>query len=475
MSSTTRLRHVDLCSGIGGFSLGFSWAELSKTIMFCDTEKWCRQILNQNFPNIPIATDVKELANDPERLVPDHDILTAGYPCQPFSVAGLRKGEEDDRHIWPDIFRIVTFKRPSWCVFENVYGHVALGLDKVLSDMESQGYATRTFIVPACSKNAPHRRDRLWIICKNVEDSIGGRLKERDTKSQEASRSVRTSARDGDGETLGDTSSGGRGRVRVSREEARDSSSQEAQSVLASSVRGDVGDTQHNGSSTTEIRGSNEEDARRSQKGESQAKQSEGASGRGHHETMAHTQCLGWEQRTEIQGEFNREEPSDQSDISREGRGRSRAGTHVAHTSSQGTRKDDQRLWERSEGVGRGEGTTMAHTSSKGLQGRNLDTTLDQGGEEESQLGNEGSRTDVAHTISQRGRGGSTGREDAKDVGQPSRIREDQGIWFAEPDVGRVAHGISKRVDRLKGLGNAIVPQLAMQIGLAIKSEIEKG
>ena len=101
MSSTTRLRHVDLCSGIGGFSLGFSWAELSKTIMFCDTEEWCRKILAKNFNNVPIAKDVKELANDPERLVPDHDILTCGYPCQPFSVAGLRKGEEDDRHIWP--------------------------------------------------------------------------------------------------------------------------------------------------------------------------------------------------------------------------------------------------------------------------------------------------------------------------------------------------------------------------------------
>ena len=115
----------------------------------------------------------------------------------------------------------------------------------------------------------------------------------------------------------------------------------------------------------------------------------------------------------------------------------------------------------------------MAHTSSKGLQGRDLDTTFDQGREEESQLGYESTREDVAHTISQRGRGGSTRWEDAEDVGQPPRIREDEGIWFSEPNVGRVAHGVSKRVDRLKGLGNAIVPQLAMQIGLAIKKEID--
>ena len=158
------LRHVDLCSGIGGFSLGFEWAELSTPILFCDTEPWCREILAKNFPNVPIATDVKELANDPERLVPDCDILTAGYPCQPFSVAGKQKGTEDDRHIWPYIFRIVTQKRPTWCVFENVYGHIAMGLDQVLADLESEGYATRTFVVPACGVNAPHKRDRLWIV-----------------------------------------------------------------------------------------------------------------------------------------------------------------------------------------------------------------------------------------------------------------------------------------------------------------------
>ena len=378
----TILRHVDLCSGIGGFSLGFSWAELSKTIMFCDTEEWCRKILAKNFPNTPIATDVKELANDPERLVPNHDILTAGYPCQPFSVAGLRKGEEDDRHIWPYIFRIVTFKRPSWCVFENVYGHVALGLDKVLSDMENQGYATRTFIVPACAKNAPHRRDRLWIVCKNV----------------------------------GDSSSGGRGEFRVSEEKVGGTESEEAQSIRTSSTRTTMGDTQYNGSSTTQIRGSNEEDARGSQKGEIQAKQFEGASGRGDHETMAYTKCLGWEQRTEIQGEFDREESSDQLDFGSERCTRSRSSSHVADT------------------------------SSEGLQGRTIHSTISEGGSKESQLGNES-----------------------------SRVYTDEGIWFAEPNVGRVAHGIPKRVDRLKGLGNAIVPQIAMQIGLAIKKEIDSG
>jgi len=164
-------RHVDLCSGIGGFALGFEWAELSSPVLFCDIEPWSRKILAKHWPDVPIAEDVKELANDPDGLIPDCDILTAGYPCQPFSLAGERRGTEDDRHIWPYILSIVKAKRPSWCVFENVYGHVSMGLDEVLSDLEGEGYAARPFIVPACAADAPHRRDRVWIIGRNVADA----------------------------------------------------------------------------------------------------------------------------------------------------------------------------------------------------------------------------------------------------------------------------------------------------------------
>ena len=167
------MRHVDLCSGIGGFALGFEWAGLSKPVLFCDIEPWSRKILRKHWPDVPIAEDVKELANDSDGLIPDCDILTAGYPCQPFSLAGERRGTEDDRHIWPYILSIIQGKRPAWCVFENVYGHVSMGLDEVLSDLEGEGYAARPFIVPACAADAPHRRDRVWIIARNVADTDG--------------------------------------------------------------------------------------------------------------------------------------------------------------------------------------------------------------------------------------------------------------------------------------------------------------
>ena len=158
------MKHVDLCSGIGGFALGFEWAGLSHPVLFCDIEPWSRQVLAKHWPDVPISDDVKELASDAGRLVPDCDILTAGYPCQPFSVAGQQRGAEDDRHIWPEIFAIVQAKRPAWCVFENVSGHITLGLDQVLSDLEGEGYAIQPFVVPACAVDAPHRRDRVWIV-----------------------------------------------------------------------------------------------------------------------------------------------------------------------------------------------------------------------------------------------------------------------------------------------------------------------
>ena len=177
------MKHVDLCSGIGGFALGFQWAGLSKPVMFCDVEPWCRKVLAKHWPDVPIEEDVKVLANEPERI-PECTILTAGYPCQPFSQAGKRRGAEDDRHIWPYINEIVAQKRPAWAVFENVYGHLSMGIDEVLLDLEGQGYATRTFIVPACGVDAPHKRDRIWIIARLVEDATSSKRTARAKESR---------------------------------------------------------------------------------------------------------------------------------------------------------------------------------------------------------------------------------------------------------------------------------------------------
>jgi len=286
------LKHVDLCSGIGGFALGFEWAGLSRPVMFCDIEPWSRKVLAKHWPDVPIEEDVKVLANEPEKIPAGgrDTILTAGYPCQPFSQAGKRRGTEDDRHIWPYIREIVAQKRPTWCVFENVYGHVSMGLDEVLSDLEADGYATRPFIVPAASVDAPHRRDRVWIIAHT----------------------------DSQGEPNG---------------------TKYEQRMVADTrcEHGSAGDA-------TEL-------------DEEQTK---------------------WASRT-------------------------------IHYQSSGERQSN-----------------VADTKSVHAQ-------IQQDRQGQGQLGRE-------------------------------------GWWKPEPDVGRVANGVPGRVDRLKGLGNAIVPQIAMQIGLTIKN-----
>ena len=166
------MQHLDLCSGIGGFSLAFE-NEGFETVGFAEVDPYCSQVLEKNWPNVPNYGDVKEIANDPATL-PEFDILTAGYPCQPFSTAGQRKGADDPRHLWPDIRRIVQARRPSWCVFENVLGHVSMGIDEVLSALENDGYQTEAFVVPAVAVDAQHRRDRVWIVAHTGSPSSKG-------------------------------------------------------------------------------------------------------------------------------------------------------------------------------------------------------------------------------------------------------------------------------------------------------------
>ena len=156
---------LDLFSGIGGFSLGLEQAGM-RTAAFCEIDPFCRQILRQHWPNQPIYEDIKQLTA--RRLnhdgIPNIDLICGGYPCQPFSVAGRRRGEHDPRHLWPEMYRLIRELRPRWVICENVAGHVELGLDTVLADLDATGYTATPFIIPACAIGAPHRRDRVWIV-----------------------------------------------------------------------------------------------------------------------------------------------------------------------------------------------------------------------------------------------------------------------------------------------------------------------
>ena len=175
------MRHLDLFSGIGGFALAAQWMGW-QTVAFCEREKYARRVLEQHWPGVPIIDDITKWSS--ERI--GCDIITGGFPCQPFSSAGLKRGKEDDRYLWPAMLSVIERERPTWVVGENVFGIIKMALDQVLSDLEAIGYATRAFIVPACAVDAHHRRDRVWVIAMDDTNSSGWREKRKEMEGGQA-------------------------------------------------------------------------------------------------------------------------------------------------------------------------------------------------------------------------------------------------------------------------------------------------
>ena len=193
--------HLDLFSGIGGFSIAAQNCGYT-TIGFCEKEPYAQQILKERFG--AVLADAEKLQRDGcehhagsdsqkrgqvsesgngsrPRLHPDIftlngadyagvDLLTGGFPCQPFSVAGKRKGAADDRALWPQMLRVIAEAKPAWLIGENVAGIVTMELDNILSDLEALGYAAWPLVVPACAVDARHRRDRVWIVAYSEND-----------------------------------------------------------------------------------------------------------------------------------------------------------------------------------------------------------------------------------------------------------------------------------------------------------------
>ena len=160
------LRHLDLFSGIGGFALAARMAGGFRATGYCEIDPFCHAVLTARMADgsidtAPIHPDIRTLDHD---QIGPIDIITGGYPCQPFSSAGQRGGAADDRHLWPAMLEAVKRQRPGWVLAENVAGHVTLGLDDVLADLEAEGYTARPLVIPACAAGAGTRRDRTWIL-----------------------------------------------------------------------------------------------------------------------------------------------------------------------------------------------------------------------------------------------------------------------------------------------------------------------
>jgi DNA (cytosine-5)-methyltransferase 1 len=316
------MRHLDLFSGIGGFSLAaeWVWGKEHNIVAFVEQDKYCQKRLKDLWPDVPIFEDIKTF--DGKQYTDTIDLLTGGFPCQPFSVAGKRKGKEDDRALWPEMLRIIQEAKPTWIIGENVTGIINMELDNYITDLESEEYEVQPFNIPACGIDAKHRRERIWIVA----NSRGGGFCEQNIFGQQQGGTEAVST----GENM-----------------------------------------------------ANSEKPR----------------------SLPTAEC----------GTDNREQP--RMDINKKGQ------------------------WSeiRSNTTGRGE-QIVTDTEEKRLQG----------------VGTRGKQVAQTHEGSELSMCGSS----------------NGAIWHVEPDVGRVAHGIPNRVDRLKALGNAIVPQVVVPIMQAIR-EIE--
>lgn len=369
MYEHTKIKTLSLFAGIGGIDLGLEATGYFETVQFVEYDPYCQHILKRHWPDVPVWGDVKTF--DPDSCG-EIDCIVGGYPCQSFSVAGKQKGTQDDRHLWPWMFEIIKHKRPSLVLCENVSGHIALGLDEVLLDLEGEGYSTRAFVIPASAVDANHKRERVWIVA--YSNNTGDRTSQRRTDKD---------------------------RQKINEEQAeqpQSQSSRQSTNVAYANTR----DVQAGCKRSGGVRSQSEEE----------------------------------EQSNNIGSRSEIERPTD-----------------VANSQSFG---------------------------SDGRKHKNYNEQRDR----QVQIRRESSTKDVFDTHSQRGLSWKTGQQATENVGQQSRGEEhrkgsiERGLggvvdgvpsWLDEPDIPRVTTNQTGRVQRLKMLGNAVVPQVVYQLGLAMK------
>jgi len=450
------LRVLDLFSGIGGFSLGLEWAGM-ETVAFCEQDEYCKKVLRRHWPDVPIHNDIKELDGNEYRG--SVELVCGGFPCQPFSVAGQRRGEEDDRALWKEMYRVIREVQPAWVFGENVTGIISMELDNVLLDLEDEGYATQAFVLPACALDARHRRDRVFILAHKK----------------------------------------GRGALEYTPEFGLE---EHGHSESRQPFEGgeDVGDTEHDGSFASEISRSSGETQERSPQGSIKTIESEGAGRPSDHGEMVVADPVS----KSGGGGAVHTRPEDKGRKTRPAGGKSvqpkNGKSQPDHFESGGTSLADTNSDEGRRGSGpisqRWHSRVEYRSRSSGLTERQPNQTLADSNSEwqpqskrfkQDKRGRSiNSRKEESETVAHPNKSGVQGRSkqgvDGEVRAQPndqhterlsrSRVRlsnpRRKAEWKPEPDVGRVAHGIPNRVDRLKGLGNAVLPQIIQELGEVI-------
>lgn len=216
------MKFLSLFSGIGGFDLGLERAGM-QCVGQVEINPFCQRVLAHHWPHVKRMGDIKDVKGTEFGAV---DLVCGGVPCQPASNAGKRRGTKDDRWLWPEAFRIVRAVKPRWCVFENVRGILTLEqgvvFEALLFELEGIGYKVEAFIIPACAVDAPHRRDRVWILAHSKHDGwhgseitkcVGARIRVQ-TGTGGTEQPERSSSGEGGVEVVADTHSSGFGEQR---------------------------------------------------------------------------------------------------------------------------------------------------------------------------------------------------------------------------------------------------------------------
>ena len=255
-----KLKVLDLFSGIGGFSLGLHSTGIFETTKFVEFDSFCQKVLAKNFPNIPIEGDIKNVKGQEGEA----DIVVGGFPCQPFSVAGKQKGRDDNRYLWPEMFRLIKEVKPEFVIGENVQGLINLQngmvLRQVQDDLEGEGFEVQCFLIPASGIGAWHQRNRVWIVGHSKHNGSLASKKSRGNqevngRTQEGQNQTIKSERTSgyrDNENVSNTESIGTGECRdTNQEEGREGSSSTQSDGQRSNVSNTIGQLSNGCSSTT--------------------------------------------------------------------------------------------------------------------------------------------------------------------------------------------------------------------------------
>ena len=470
------MKLLDLFSGIGGFSLGAEYNNI-ETIGFVEKDAFCQKVLRKHWPNTPIIGNIRDVTKDTFESV---DIVCGGFPCQPFSVAGKRRGTDDDRYLWDETIRVVSLYKPRWFVGENVEGIVniqnGMVLRQVQDDLEKEGFEVQCGIIPASGIGAWHQRKRVWIIAY----SNSNRESRRSQYVQERSREL--------GESY-------------------------------------VCDSQYNGSSTTKEQRGNTQTSTGSQERENSSLQSERTSRPTDNGNVSNTHSslrrgratISQGGENKIWGFYSKEEKQNQSDLrSKTIRCDVVSGEQEDVSNSQHQRWSDQsgrghrELGEKSRGKEkRGDQSALCSSTRSTERGTDEDVS---NSSSERQLHRESGNLGEESRETQGARENDTqGIEDTSARGQQENIQyshdqrsqehelsqksEEQTLnsgelnarekptqswWEIESSICTVPNGVSyeldkDRVNQIKSLGNSIVPQIAYQIFKAIVTVDKEG